>query len=252
MKSLRSSSLLFLAGPLVLLGVGCHAPSVGTTEGATLGALIVAADDEEANAEGDAKAGEERDVAALTRQLTLGRERLKRAEADLAIHEEEIDVDRRLADAELELAQQKLVQFDVDAKSRIAEAELELQSAKDEATEAKEELEQIEVMYTERDLDDRTAEFVVNRGRRNAERAATKIAIEEEKLAALKELQVPRERREISLEVERQTVEIAKQVRQGELALMDARIQVLESRQEVERLEGEIAKATASGDAEKK
>ncbi len=252
MQLLRSSSVPFVAMPLALLVAGCSTPAASRTAAATLAPLVVVADDEAPPSDEGAKPQDETDIAGLARQLVLAQDRLRRAEADLSMREQALDVDRRLADAELELAKEKVVQFDADSKSRLAEAELELRESKDEATEAKEELEQIELMYAAQDLDDRTAEFVVNRGRRTAERSAARIAIGEAKLASLRDHQMPRERRELMLEVERQSVAIAKQVREGELSLMDARIQVLESRNEIERLQGEIKKAGAKADIEKK
>ncbi len=65
------------------------------------------------------------------------------------------------------------------------------------------ELAQIEIMYKDQNLDGLTAEFVVSRGRRNAERAAQRIEIQEFGFARFKNHELPQEEQGLSLPVEK-------------------------------------------------
>ena len=104
------------------------------------------------------------------------------------------------------MAQAKLAQFrDLDMPNSVAKTGLSLQRAKDSTVEAAEELKQLEIMYRDQDLEDMTAEFVINRGKRRAERASLSLAIQESEFASLKNHSMPRELRTRELEVIRKT-----------------------------------------------
>ena len=136
---------------------------------------------------------------------------------------------------EIELTQAKLAQFvALDAPNRIAGAELKFQRAKDIAEEAQEELKQLEIMYKDQDLEDMTAEFVLNRGKRNAERRKRALAIEESELKSLRDHSIPQEQTSLELE-------LAKKEKNLKKAELDAQIKLLQKEIAIRKVEAEIA-----------
>ncbi|MGH7150446.1 MAG: hypothetical protein ACREIU_07105, partial [Planctomycetota bacterium] len=73
-------------------------------------------------------------------------------------------LDKAKKDHDLALARQRDFEEKEDPQRR-ARARLELQQASDMLDEAKEELEQLEMMYKEQDLADKTKEVVIRRGK---------------------------------------------------------------------------------------
>ncbi len=156
--------------------------------------------------------------ASLTRQLHLAELKLRQAQLESNAGKRSADSAVEQAQAELSLAERKLVQFrELDSRQKIEEARLDLRGARDRQQEAAEELQQIELMYKDQDLDDRTAEFVIQRGRRNAERAAARIALSELGLQSLVEHEVPTEirQRELNVTQKRVAYEAAKRARES-------------------------------------
>ncbi len=180
----------------------------------------------------------------LERELRLAHARLEiqRLEAESAAMQEEL----RLHHAELSLeeARQTLSVFEESvAPERLARERLSLESAKDRAREAADELAQIEIMYKDQDLDDLTAEFVVSRGRRNAERAAKRIELEELAFARLEAHEIPQEARSLTLAVQKAEAELEGLRREREIAnrrrdldLWEARHKLDEKRKELEEM----------------
>ena len=147
---------------------------------------------------------------------------------------------------ELELAKGRLDQItNIDQPSRRAQAELSLQYARDRAQEAAEELAQIELMYKDQDLNDKTAEFVVNRGRRNAERAKQSIAIQEKDFDALVKLTLPRELASTQLEVSKKADEVERAKRAAESGAIEKQIALMSAQKEVDDAHAELAKLGA-------
>ena len=167
----------------------------------------------------------ERNITTKERALALSEMRIEKTR--LEIESSRIDAENAVAQAETELvlARGRLEEYvNFESKQKVEQAKLSLQSSRDRATEAAEELKQIELMYADQDLDDKTAEFVIQRGRRNAERAQARIALEEMALTALMEHEVPRERSQRELEIRRkenalESARRAKQSRQLQSAI---------------------------------
>lgn len=177
----------------------------------------------------------------LERKLNIAKMKLEVAAMELEAQKVAAELSVRHAREELEIARGKLEQFrSIDAPNRLDSARLSLQSAKDRAVEAAEELEQIEIMYEGQDLDDRTAEFVVSRGRRNAERAAQRISIQEGQLKALEQHELPRETRSMELSVERKEADVDKAARSARTGELQKRIGVLSAESEVAKLEDQL------------
>ena len=182
-----------------------------------------------------------REVEALEHKLEIARAKLEktRLEQEVAVMQHETSV--RHAQAGVELAQAALARFrEADAPAQLASEELDLRSAKDRAMEAQEELKQIEIMYAEQDLDDLTAEFVVSRGRRSAERAQARIAIEEAKLASLRDREHPQKMRELELALDKARIELKKLEMQGEIGRRERAIALQEAENEIAELEHEL------------
>ena len=138
----------------------------------------------------------------------------------------------------------ELIQYrDFDSKHKIEEARLSLQASKDRATESAEELAQIELMYKDQDLDDRTAEFVIQRGRRHAARAAARIKLQEMAFQTLDEHEVPVATRQHTLDVAQKQVAVEAGKRsleverlKGQISIASAKLEIEELRQEITRL----------------
>ena len=140
----------------------------------------------------------------LEHKLRLATDRLALQEREMHESNQQFADRIRFAGVEVNMAQAKLDVFrDSVAPQRLASEGLNLASTKDRAQQAADELAQIEIMYKDQDLDDLTAEFVVSRGRRNAERAAQRIEIQEAGFARLKNHELPSEEQGLALAVEK-------------------------------------------------
>lgn len=183
-----------------------------------------------------------RQIDAKERQLEIARAKLDIAKLELASQLEEQAVGLRHAEVALEMAKEKLARHqEADAPRRLASEQLDLQGAKDRAQEAADELKQIEIMYDEQDLDDLTAEFVVSRGRRNAERAEARIAIQEAAYRTLVERELPAEEASLALEVDKAKAALAAKQRAGEIAQRNREVALQEAENRVVELQAELA-----------
>lgn len=183
-------------------------------------------------------------------------EKLAEAQADLASATARLDIAKmesvafdskhsaRLENAvlELALAKQRLVQFDTYSQpSRVSQENLNLKSAKESAAEAAEELEQIELMYKDQDLNDMTREFVVARGRRQAERAQARIAIREAGLASVLEHELPMERKRLEQGVKQAQQALADLALEGEIGRRGKELSVTEATAKVDKASRALA-----------
>ena len=184
------------------------------------------------------------DTEELQRDLELAKARLDVATVQLEARELDHKVRMEQAAADIELAKKALKKFtEADMPARVASAELDLRSARDRAQEAQDELEQIEIMYAEQDLNDKTAEFVVSRGRRSAERAKARIAIQEAQYKTLLEAELPMERSKLELAVRKHENGLAQAELEGAISRRNQEISVQEATNKVESLERKLAKA---------
>lgn len=183
----------------------------------------------------------------LQRKLQVAEARLEVARMELDSYTVEQEARVRHAEAELALAKAHLDRFrEAEVPHRLASEELDLRSAKDRAQEAADELAQIEIMYKDQDLDDLTAEFVVSRGRRNAERAAARIKIMEDALAALQSRELPEEDDRLQLAVDKAMVALEKTEREGDIGRRNKEIAVKEAENSLAKIEGELAELKSS------
>ncbi|HEX5011470.1 MAG TPA: hypothetical protein VFY71_13830 [Planctomycetota bacterium] len=118
----------------------------------------------------------------------------KRVELDQANAVAQADVALAAADREWRLAAEDLKRFREDERPRrLAEDALDVQVSADGLLEAAEELKQLEMMYSDSQLGDATAEIVLNRSRRRLSRAEERHKLRQERSDELKNVTLPRE-----------------------------------------------------------
>lgn len=203
------------------------------------------AEDDGEDAEAEAEKKED-----LAHEIEMAKARMTLQKMETQNWEAQQEVRLRHARAEVEMAEAKLALFvNSEAPRRLASERLDLRSVTDRAKEAAEELAQIEIMYEDQDLDDVTAEFVVSRGRRTAERAAQRIEIQESALKALEDHELPQEEKRLKLAVERAAASLAEAEREVEIARRRKALERKEARRKLEKLEEELAELSeAEGD----
>lgn len=98
------------------------------------------------------------------------------------------------AERDLRLASEDLARWRAEERPRrLAEDALDLQQSADGLLETREELAQLEMMYSASELGDATAEIVLNRTRRRLQRAEERHGLRERRSAELREVTLPRE-----------------------------------------------------------
>ncbi len=186
-----------------------------------------------AQAKSDSEAADTRlKAAALRRQIALSERKLEKARMEIELSRAQSGRAIDAAEREVGITQMKLAHLtEHKLQNRTGQAELQLQRSRDNALEAEEELKQIELMYKDQDLDDKTAEFVVARGRRNAERTKEALKIQERELKALKEVELPLEMRSLELELQQKTsaLDRARQEAQSGAFGKEIEVQAIES-----------------------
>ncbi len=213
------------------------------------GCASVGSGDSAAAPKAQATADDGADTSKLEHQVEIKRDRLAVAQMEAEVFEASHQRRMEFASEELSLAKTQLGIFkDFDLPNRIERSELALRASKDRAQEAADELKQIEIMYDEQDLADETAEFVVARGRRRAERAQAQIAIEEREHEKLVKRELPAEQAKLVLSVEKAREALESTKRDGELAAQNKAIAIKESKRALEDAETELADAKSGAD----
>ena len=194
----------------------------------------------------EADSEDPREVTETQEKLEVAQARHEIAVLEASAYDAKLDAQLRHAQAAVEMAEVKLATFrEVERPNRIATEELNLRSARDRAQEAADELAQVEIMYAEQDLNDMTREFVISRERRNAERAAKRIQIQEGEFTAFKERELPQKESELKLAVDKATAGLKAAEREGEIKKRQHAIGVREAEMKVKNLEDELAKLKA-------
>lgn len=163
--------------------------------------------------------------ASADRDLATARDKLAIARLQVDLAEKRTETGRLRKERELELARSELAQFEEsDAPTRLAKSKLDLARRRDAVTEQKEELAQLEMMYEQQDLADKTREIVLQRGKRRVERAEADLAIGERETATLEGKVLPRERAKLALEIDVKARELEEMKRDAESTLLDKRM----------------------------
>jgi HlyD family secretion protein len=178
----------------------------------------------------------------LERELARAKDRAARAEKDVDDQAKDDAATAERAAFEVAFASEKLKYFEeVDAPRKLAEAKLELDHATDGLADAREELEQLELMYKESEIGDKTKDMVLARGRRGLERAQRRLAIEKTKIAALEGREIPLEGRRLAADVTEKTRAAEKVARDAERARFEKTLAARAAKDEVLRLTEELA-----------
>lgn len=98
------------------------------------------------------------------------------------------------AEEELDLATQKLTQFEkVDAPLRVEKAKLDLERSRDQLADAQEELDELKMMYANADLADKTRDIVMHRTERRLARQKAGLALAERDFDILQQYTLPQD-----------------------------------------------------------
>lgn len=182
-------------------------------------------------------------AARRNRELTLALHELARFEHEQALQE---------ARAAADLAQAELDAFETHGlMAELAASALDLVRTRDEVQDAEEELKQLEQMYGQNELADRTAEIVLSRGERELGRVREALRLAEENHRHLERLELPL--RQLGLRRDRQSAQM--DVRAAELGIavleLEQRNELADLEAETKALERELAEAEAAAKAEK-
>jgi hypothetical protein len=146
--------------------------------------------------------------------------------------------DRRVANEDLQRF------LEVEKARRLAEDALDVSRAQDGLLETREELAQLEMMYSESSLGDATAEIVLNRTRRRLQRAEEGFRLRSERSDELKQVTLPRDQQKLELELAAKTVALENSQRtrdagrlQREAALRDLDFEARKLQREAEDIE---------------
>jgi hypothetical protein len=180
--------------------------------------------------------------AKLERELNVAQRNLRKAEQAVSNQKADNDVAIHRAEVEHQIAVSKLKKLEErDAPLRVAEARLHLRGSEDGHKEAEEELAQLEMMYAEEDLADKTREIVLNRGRRRLERARTGLANQQTSIENLEKHTLPLETAESRNQVEQKAEALAAARRAAAVNMMDKETAVVTAKNEIARIEQDMA-----------
>jgi hypothetical protein len=197
-------------------------------------------------AQKDAQEAKEREKAlkraALEREAPISREKIENARRELADQAADAQATAAKLQKELQLAKAKLETFEKrEVPARTAKGQLDLQNARDNHENSKEELEQLEIMYKEADLADKTREIVIKRAKRDLERVQQRLAIQQEELGILLERTLPAEREKLTLDFEEKQREIARAERAAQKGVGDKKVVLMAAESDIKRIEAEMA-----------
>ena len=141
------------------------------------------------------------------------------------------------ADRERRQAAEDLQRWRAEERPRReAEDALDLQVSADNLLETAEELKQLEMMYKEQDLADKTREIVLRRNHRRVEREKEELALAEHDLVKLEQHTLPRERARLALAVDEKTRALETAQRTAEIALLGKQLALEEARAALAKL----------------
>lgn len=191
----------------------------------------------------EAKKAREREHkrAKLRRNLEMAQLRLNKARLDLGdARIKQIESFKKAQD-DLELATKKLnILKDVTAPNRVARAELNLQRGEDGLKDAREELQQLELMYSDEQFADKTKEIVIERAKRRLERTERDLELRGKEHKTLVEVTIPLEMLEHERKVEEKTLALEQLRRDDAKTMIDKQLAQLKAELEVFGLEHEL------------
>ena len=130
--------------------------------------------------------------------------------------------------------------LEVESVLEKTQLELDLASSRGRHQDAVAELEQLEMMYKGSELEDRTSEIVLKRGRRNRELALQRLELQERKLSDLVESKIPMKARELERSVTKAEYALRKHDRDRRLATLRQELKVIELRYKLDKTSRKI------------
>lgn len=177
-------------------------------------------------------------------QLEIATTKLDRAKIDAQQGEIESKLAIEKSKLELTLAQKALDHFvNVEMPAKRARGELELTQMKDMLTEQEEELAQLELMYKNDDLGDKTKEIVIARTKRRLERAKASLALQTKDLEDLLNVQQPEQKDKLENAVKEKQADLDRAESNAKSSAMDKQLGVKTQTMELEKQKRDYAKA---------
>ena len=198
---------------------------------------------------GDDGAGAEDSDAAFDKDIAAQRLTVAKLEQSSALADS-TDEDLK-ATAELEMAEVELSHVDEsDAPRKRAEKAKDVKAEEDELFEAEEELKQLEMLYKDEDLADKTREIVIERSKRKIARAKEGLEIARSEMTSLEKHELVQERKKLALEVDEKKRALESLKKRHEISALEKSIAVREAEHAVEKGKSD-AKSKEDDSAEK-
>ncbi len=184
-----------------------------------------------------------RELAAARRELAL-----QHARRELALLESVAAA--FAAQHALETASAGLTDFEThEQAAQAAESDLALQLEKDGAQDARDEMEQLEVLYGVGDLAEKTAEIVLRRAARGLERAEESLRLQEAAHRQLLQVTLPRQHSDLRFEVYRAEMDLRRLQAQRQVDEMEHAHEVASLEEQIAGLEDQLKEAEAEAKA---
>lgn len=218
---------------LILFGSACALPVQGG------GSSAAAPKEEEKDKKEESKARKKEE---LKRKIEIARIKIEVSKVAVKSFEIETELEINKAKTEKDFAERELKQFsEVDMPRRLEESKLSVQESKDYVQDSKDELAQLEDMYKDGDLADKTREIVLQRGRRRVERANKRLALQEIEAQSLEKYKLPAEKEKLSLTLKEKVDALQKAERDSSKEKLEKKISTIEAEAELANLEMELA-----------
>lgn len=175
--------------------------------------------------------------AKLMRDLQIAREEVAKVQASMQDQEASSKENLEKAASERELVARRLREFEEKhVPVRLDRSRLDLQGTRDYVKESEEELAQLEMMYAEADLADKTREIVIERAKRRLERARRSLDIQTRDSENLERATIPVEREDLRLQLMQKDQALEQARRQAAADARAKRIELMRAQSEVERI----------------
>lgn len=241
-----------LSTVLLALLASCASSSQGTSNVTEMAPAPEVAKQEAPKEKKVDPAEQRRKIADLEHKVRVAQIKVDLAHLDVDGADLALDQKRDRAEKALAAAKASLAHFDgVEAPSRKGRAELSLQATMDSAKEAQEELEQIALMYDDQNLEDMTREFVIQRGKRRAERADKRIEFSKMDLRGLVHHKLKQEREKLEAGVLKAAQDLEAIEREATKNKLNRTLKLAEANHALKKAEGALKKASdeqAKGD----
>jgi hypothetical protein len=194
-----------------------------------------------------------REQEALESKLAIARLRHSKSQLERAHSQTRANTSIQSAKDALAVAEAKLATFEErDAPQRISRARLDVARSENYLRNERDELAQLEMMYSDAQLSTKTDEIVIDRQKRSMELAERNLELDRADLTALESSKIPNERRQLELEVIDKRTALERAEQEAELSALSTEIEIAGAEAEVARLGGELAELLEGKSAEAK